>query len=115
MISSETPYKLAEIIRDTWPQLFTLNKIQNIENNMTFTVYSKDRCPYCQKIETLLEFAEVKYVVYKLDRDFTKEAFYEEYGVGATFPQVTFGDKHIGGCSDTIVFLREQKHLPKPE
>lgn len=22
MISSETPYKLAEIIRDTWPQLY---------------------------------------------------------------------------------------------
>lgn len=22
MISSETPYKLAEIIRDTWPQVF---------------------------------------------------------------------------------------------
>ena len=26
MIDSETPYKLAEIIRDTWPQLFTLQK-----------------------------------------------------------------------------------------
>ena len=24
MISSETPYKLAEIIRDTWPQLYNL-------------------------------------------------------------------------------------------
>ena len=23
MISSETPFKLAEIIRDTWPQLYT--------------------------------------------------------------------------------------------
>jgi hypothetical protein len=28
MISSETPYKLAEIIRDTWPQIYRvpLNK-----------------------------------------------------------------------------------------
>jgi len=26
MISSETPYKLAEIIRDTWPQLYRTNK-----------------------------------------------------------------------------------------
>lgn len=24
MISSETPYKLAEIIRETWPQLYIL-------------------------------------------------------------------------------------------
>ena len=27
MISSETPYKLAEIIRDTWPQLYRPMKI----------------------------------------------------------------------------------------
>ena len=80
---------------------------------MTFTVYSKDNCPYCQKIEQLFQFAEVKYVVYKLDRDFTKQAFYEEYGKNSTFPQVTFKGKHIGGCSDTIQFLREQKHLSK--
>jgi len=50
--------------------------------------------------------------VYKLDKDFTKEAFYDEYGEGATFPQVTYRDQNIGGCADTIKFLREQKHLP---
>lgn len=27
MINSETPYKLAEIIRDTWPQLYRPGKI----------------------------------------------------------------------------------------
>jgi hypothetical protein len=27
MINSETPYKLAEIIRDTWPQLYTYNEL----------------------------------------------------------------------------------------
>ena len=27
MISSETPYKLAEIIRETWPQLYRSPKI----------------------------------------------------------------------------------------
>jgi len=27
MISSETPYKLAEIIRETWPGLYRLNKV----------------------------------------------------------------------------------------
>lgn len=31
MITTETPYKLAEIIRDTWPQLYrpSLNKKNN--------------------------------------------------------------------------------------
>jgi hypothetical protein len=37
MVTSETPYKLAEIIRDTWPQLYrhvkvTYNK-ENKKNN----------------------------------------------------------------------------------
>ena len=32
MISSETPYKLAEIIRDTWPNLYRPQKIvYNVE------------------------------------------------------------------------------------
>ncbi len=78
-----------------------------------FTIYSKDGCQYCDKIEQLMQFTEVKYVVYKLDRDFTQEAFLEEYGEGATFPQITYNGKKIGGCQETIAFLREQKHLPQ--
>ena len=35
MISSETPYKLAEIIRDTWPNLYRPSKIPyNKEKNL---------------------------------------------------------------------------------
>lgn len=35
MISSETPYKLAEIIRNTWPQLYRYEspKIQTTEKS----------------------------------------------------------------------------------
>jgi hypothetical protein len=37
MINSETPYKLSEIIRDTWPQLYrpakeTYNRKKNIKD-----------------------------------------------------------------------------------
>jgi glutaredoxin len=77
----------------------------------TFIVYSKDGCPYCDKVVQLLQFTELKHVVYKLGRDFTKESFNDEYGEGGTFPQVTYNDKKVGGCTDTIKFLREQKHL----
>ena len=108
MISSETPYKLAEIIRNTWPQLYILNKIQNTRKNMKFTVYSKDGCPYCTKVQQVLELAGLQHVVYKLDSDFTKEEFYAEFGQGSTFPQVIVDDKHIGGCTDTVQYLKEQ-------
>lgn len=32
MISSTTPYKLAEIIRDTWPQLYIKTEINYNDN-----------------------------------------------------------------------------------
>jgi len=108
VIGSETPYKLAEIIQNTWPQLFILNKIQNIKTDMTFTVYSKDGCPYCTKVEQVLQLAELQHVIYKLNTDFTREEFYAEFGEGSTFPQVTVDDKYIGGCTDTVQYLREQ-------
>ena len=35
MINEDTPYKLAEIIRDTWPQLYHLKR-NDIENQQGF-------------------------------------------------------------------------------
>ena len=40
-----------------------------------FTVYSKDGCPYCDKIKQVMKLANLKYRVYDLDIDFTREAF----------------------------------------
>ena len=108
MISSDTPYKLAEIIRDTWPQLYTLNNFQNSKNVMKFTVYSKDGCPYCTKVQQVLQLANLQHVIYKLNTDFSKEEFYAEFGEGSTFPQVIVNDQHIGGCTDTVQYLKEQ-------
>ena len=42
---------------------------------MPFIVYSKDGCPYCTKIKRVLELSEQQHVVYKLERDFTREEF----------------------------------------
>ena len=35
--------------------------------------------------------------------------FYETFGEGSTFPQVQVDGKKLGGCVDTIEFLRENK------
>ena len=74
-----------------------------------FTVYSKSVCPYCTKVEQVLKLAEQKHIVYKLNRDYTREEFYSKFGVGSTFPQVVVDDRKIGGCSETVKYLREQK------
>ena len=76
---------------------------------MNFTVYSKTGCPYCDKVKNVLELTKLQHVVYTLDKDFTKEGFYAEFGEGSTFPQVICDTKKLGGCVDTIKFLKEQQ------
>jgi len=76
---------------------------------MNFTIYSKDNCPYCHKVKSVLELTEANFVVYNLGEDFTKEEFYAEFGEGSTFPQVICDEKKLGGSVDTIKFLKEQQ------
>tara|TARA_R100001440_G_scaffold72349_1_gene96068 strand:+ start:337 stop:579 length:243 start_codon:yes stop_codon:yes gene_type:complete len=76
---------------------------------MNFAVYSKDGCPYCEKIKKVLTLTNLKYVVYNLGEHFDKKSFYEEFGQGSTFPQVVVDGKKLGGCVDSIKFLQEKK------
>ena len=74
---------------------------------MNFTIYSRDGCPYCTKIQQVLQLAELRHVIYKLDRDFNREAFYQQFGTGSTFPQVVLNGDNLGGCTDTVQYLQE--------
>ncbi len=71
------------------------------------TVYSKDSCPYCQKVCELFDALQANYVVYKLDEHFDRHAFVEEFGGDATFPQVLVGTRRIGGSKETVTYLKE--------
>ena len=73
-----------------------------------FTVYSKDGCPYCQQILEVLGISELNYVEYKLDQDFTREAFYEQFGNGATFPQVVLNSENLGGAQESIRYMQKE-------
>ena len=55
---------------------------------MNFAVYSKDGCPYCDKIKQVMDLTKLSYVVYNLNEDFDRDSFYGEFGQGSTFPQV---------------------------
>ena len=76
---------------------------------MNFAVYSKQDCPYCYKVKQVLELTGNKFVVYNLGEDFTKEEFYSEFGEGSTFPQVICDNQKLGGCTDTVKFLKEKQ------
>ena len=74
---------------------------------MNFTVYSREGCPYCVKIVEVLKLAELRFVEYKLDRDFDRQSFYGQFGDGSTFPQVVKDGTNIGGCTETVKYLQE--------
>ena len=78
-----------------------------MEGLMNFTVYSRDGCPYCTKIQEVLQLAELKHVIYKLNRDFDKNSFYEQFGQGSTFPQVVLNGTNLGGCTETVQYLKD--------
>lgn len=78
---------------------------------MKFTIYSKHGCPYCDKIKSVMYTYNFDHVVYTLDEDFTRQQFISEFGEGSTFPQVMMDGKKMGGCVDTVKYLRENKFV----
>lgn len=77
------------------------------EGKMNFAVYTRTGCPYCTQIKQVLAGKNLNFQEYVLDRDFTRDAFYDQFGTGTTFPQVIMDGKNLGGCTDTVKFLRE--------
>jgi len=75
---------------------------------MKAVLWSKDNCQWCERVRQLFTHCKIDYLEYKLDRDFTRRQFYEEFEEGATFPQVQLDNKHIGGCKDTLHYLQEK-------
>ena len=74
---------------------------------MNFTVYSRDGGRYCTKIQEVLRLTELRHVIYKLDRDFDRPSFYQQFGEGSTFPQVVLNGTNLGGCTETVQYLKE--------
>ena len=78
-----------------------------MKETKNFAVYSKDGCPYCSKVVQVLELAELNHVIYKLDKNFDRQSFYGEFGNGSTFPQVVMNGRKLGGCTETVKYLKE--------
>ena len=76
---------------------------------MYFTVYSKQGCPFCTKVVQVLQLSKLNHVVYELDHDFDKQSFYGQFGQGSTFPQVVVDATNLGGCTETVKYLKENK------
>ena len=73
------------------------------------------RCDGQQKEKMVLE--EINVIGYLSDygdsneATNTREPFYAEFGRGSTFPQVIIAGHKMGGCTETVKYLRENTYL----
>ena len=84
-------------------------EVNDRRSGMNFAVYSKEGCPYCDKIKEVFKGKSISYREYILDHHFSRRAFYDEFGQGSTFPQVVCDVTNIGGCNETVKYLQERK------
>ena len=76
---------------------------------MKAIVYSRENCQWCDRVKYLLDHLKISYIEYLYEKDFTKDQFYNEFGVEATFPQVSIDNNYIGGCKETLNYLKEHQ------
>ena len=78
---------------------------------MNFIIYTRDGCPYCTRIKEVFRAKQFTFVEKKLDKDFTREDYYQQFGKSTTFPQVLMDGKRLGGCTESVQYLRKNNIL----
>lgn len=65
---------------------------------MTYNIYSKKNCVFCEKAKALLESRGFDYNEYKYEQDFTRDELLTRFPQARTFPQIeTDKGEYIGG------------------
>ena len=63
-------------------------------------IYGKTFYPYCDKAKLLCERESYEYSYKQLDKDFTREEFFEMFPTARTFPQIKIEGELIGGYTE---------------
>ena len=67
---------------------------------MMIEIYGKTFCPYCDKTKALCEREGLEYSYKELDKDFTREEFFNIFPTARTFPQIKIDGNDIGGYTE---------------
>ena len=63
-------------------------------------IYGKTFCPYCDKAKSLCEREGYEYKYKQLDKEFTREDFFDLFPTARTFPQIKINGDSIGGYTE---------------
>ncbi|REL28550.1 glutaredoxin 3 [Thalassotalea euphylliae] len=73
-------------------------------------IYTKGYCPYCSRAKSLLDYKEVEYTEYRIDKQRElRDVMIERADGGRTVPQIFINDAHIGGCDDLVALEHAKK------
>ena len=67
---------------------------------MMIEIYGKTFSPYCDKAKALCEREGFEYSYKELDKDFTREEFFNIFPTARTFPQIKIDGNDIGGYTE---------------
>ena len=67
---------------------------------MTIEIYGKTFCPYCDKAKALCEREGYEYSYKELDKDFSREEFFDIFPTARTFPQIKIDGNDVGGYTE---------------
>ena len=74
-------------------------------------IYTRPGCGFCTKIKEVYKSKGGACAEYVLNVNFTREQFKQEFGQSATFPQIIIAGHKMGGCTETIKYLRENTYV----
>jgi hypothetical protein len=75
---------------------------------MTTAVIYSNGSQECERIAMLLRSLGGEFLEYKLNVHFTQKSFEQEFGIEATYPQVSIGYDHIGSMKETLQYLNNK-------
>ena len=70
---------------------------------MNVEIYSKTNCVFCDKAKMRLANENPK--IHMLDKDYTRDDFFEKFPNARTFPQIIINDEHIGTYNELEKWL----------
>ena len=73
--------------------------------NNQATLYSRES-QECERMKSLLCNIGIHVYEVLLGVDFNEKQFQEEFGLEATYPQISIGYKHIGSMKETLQYLK---------
>jgi len=61
----------------------------------------------CERMSALLKALNGEFHEYFVGKHFNDKAFHDEFGKEATYPQVAYGNRHLGGMKEALQYLKE--------